>query len=219
LETGANQTYNNFNNFKQDTGNNIIMCGQNLSDSGAEAGFNGLIAKADKNGNLLWFHEFRVPTGITPDYAWNFLYDMALLPNGDILAAGSWEYFSGISPLYFEQLAWIIRVNKDGCLDDGNCGITEIDNPLAQPPNQHQSLAIRLFPNPSNGIFTVNTEQPPPLFSELNIYSSVGQRLLKKVLYNQQTLINMVNASDGIYFYNVTCNGFVITGGTFEIQK
>lgn len=220
LKTGGIETENAFTDFEQTLDNSIILCGQNVADTGIDAGYHGVLSKVSKDGDIIWFHEYAVPIppGSNPNGLQNYLYDVDLLSNGDIVAAGSWYTSSINSPLYFQQVGWILRVDSNGCMEDGNCGLpTEIEGP---PQNNFtKAEPIRIFPNPGNGIFTVNSAVDLPGATTIEVYDALGRKLLTQLLIAHNSLINLYHLPSGIYFYRIG-NGLVnVAEGKFVIQK
>ena len=219
LNEGDLSSVNGFSDFEQNGQSDILLCGQNLNDSDEAAGYNGVLAKVSKDGVPVWYHKYKVPTNLNPDYSWNYLNDIALLPNGDILAVGSWESAFSTSPLYFQQVGWIIRVHSDGCMDDGTCGITGIDEAPAKTESMNMQKPVQVFPNPSNGIFTVNAMMDLPYASTLKVFDELGRQLLTQPLLHRVNLVNLYYLPNGIYFYKIG-NDFVnVDEGKMVIQK
>jgi hypothetical protein len=79
---------------------------------------------------------------------------------------------------------------------------------------------LSIYPNPSNGIFTI---QLPVGSSEssIEIYDVLGQNLLKQTLNNtENNIINLCDKSAGVYFYRVVSNdGRLVGEGKIEIEK
>jgi hypothetical protein len=206
---------NSFSNFRQDGGSNIILCGSDENDINEVRGITGCLAKVDSAGNLLWYKQYMVPTGLDPDHSWNYFYDMALLPGGDILAIGSWQANLG-NPFLFQQVGWMIRVHPDGCLDSAYCGIAEVDNPA---PVTKPTSPLQVYPNPSNGVFAINALVELPSSTEIEIYDALGRKLHNQLLLPHITLLNLKHLPGGIYYYRVTSGSVVFCTGRFEIQK
>ncbi|HLP49422.1 MAG TPA: T9SS type A sorting domain-containing protein [Chitinophagales bacterium] len=220
LKLGYINVFNAFTDFMQNPADDIILCGHNLVDTigGGDAGFNGCLAKISATGNLNWFRNYKVPTGLGLDNSHNWLYDIDLLPNEDIVAVGSWQWNSANSPLGLKQLGWLLRVNSDGCMDDGSCGVTDIDESAAeQEPVTLQPVVIS--PNPSDGVFAVNSTVTLPAATTIDFYDVNGKRLSSQMLLNQSTLVNLNHLPAGVYFYEVS-NGIThVQSGKVLIQK
>ncbi|MES2379438.1 MAG: T9SS type A sorting domain-containing protein [Bacteroidota bacterium] len=93
--------------------------------------------------------------------------------------------------------SYAVSINLNNCIDTSACvaingiGINEIyNNPLS------------IYPNPNNGIFTINTTQQ----GEYKISNELGQTIQSfKTLYtDNSTLIDISNQPNGIYFLQFT---------------
>jgi len=58
---------------------------------------------------------------------------------------------------------------------------------------------IKIFPNPSNGIFSINLEDT----KQIQVYNSVGKLVLSKLFTQQNNSINLSNYKKGIYFLKI----------------
>jgi hypothetical protein len=217
-KAGDKTDENSFSDFEQDTHDNIILCGQNLVDTGFAAGFNGAIAKVNKEGHIEWFREYKVPTGLSLDNSYNYLYDIDLLPNGNIVAIGSWETSKVNSPLYFPQVGWILKLDSNGCMDNGDCGLTDISGPSQNNSEANQN-PFQVFPNPSNGAFTVHANMDMPSFTQLEVYDAMGKKILTQPLFGRTSLINLYYLPAGIYFYRIGNDAVSFDKGKLVIQK
>ena len=220
LKTGAVESDNSFSDFVQTQNNSIVLCGQNVADTGIAAGFRGVIAQVSMAGNLNWLREYSVPlpNGSDANGSQNYLYDVELMPNGDIVAVGSWQTSSINSPLYFQQVGWIIRVDSNGCMDNGNCGLeTKVQNIPEAEPGLHD--IVKIFPNPSKGIFIVSVQVDIPVGCTIEVYDALGCQLLAQPIFNHSNLVNLHHFPTGTYFYKVSNVGVVVSEGKLVIQK
>ncbi|MDB5282567.1 MAG: hypothetical protein JWO06_1642, partial [Bacteroidota bacterium] len=180
--------------------------------------FAGILAKVDSSGSPIWYRRYRVSTAISPDYAWNYLYDVDLMQNGDIVAVGSWVSTTSNGPLYVPQVGWILRVNSNGCMDNGDCGISGIDD-KPSPTSSMQFRPVQIFPNPSNGIFNVNAMAQLPAATCIDVYDALGKKLLSQPIFFHSNLINLYHLANGVYFYKITNGLFTVEEGELVIQK
>ena len=126
--------------------------------------------------------------------------------------AGSWGTsvvdlsVIGVGALDTIQLRW--EMGTDGC--NGNIGWYVDDITIyncAEAALSTEALdindIIKVYPNPSNGMFTLSNTNNTKLI-KADIYDVTG-RFIKtvKLLNNQNTIIDMSNASSGMYFLNV----------------
>jgi|GEM_PF-5656678 len=208
--------YNSFNDFEITTNGEIVVCGQYVSDTGIYLGFNGTLCKIDNSGNVLWYKAYQITPVPASEH---YLYDVDLLPNGDIVAAGYWQYNSSLNnPFEAAQLGWLIRVNADGCMDDGYCGLTDIEE--AEHSNSMKDVKpIQISPNPSSGIFVINTFIDLPAATTISVHDLSGKLIINQPLYAKANLLNLNHLPNGIYLYNIG-NGIInVDAGKLIIQK
>lgn len=83
--------------------------------------------------------------------------------------------------------------------------------------------AINIYPNPSNGIFTVSCRAEHVSISQtIDVYNMLGEKVYNAPLNQVQgdNIINISNQPNGIYLYRViTENGNLIREGKLIIQK
>lgn len=214
--TGSQHVVNAFTDFQQDSNGDIYLCGLNLASTGIYAGFNGVLAKVDGSGNLMWYHTYRL-TGV--DNSDHNLYDLDIAPNGDLLAVGYWQWnYNFNNPLEAAQVAWLIRANSGGCMDDGSCGIEWLSTEQAGSGTVQPSIIIS--PNPSaDGIFSVHTFVDLPPCSFITVFDANGRQISRQPLMSSGTLLNLYHQPSGIYFYRVSNGLEEIQSGKVLIQK
>jgi uncharacterized repeat protein (TIGR03803 family) len=98
---------------------------------------------------------------------------------------------------------------------DSSTGINEIRNDVA---------GVKLYPNPSNGIFTVALCHPELVSGSqtMGVYNVMGQKVYYGMLNRVQHDYNIDLSSKpgGIYFYRVTSvDGSLVREGKLIIQK
>ncbi len=214
--TGSQHVVNAFTDFQQDSNGDIYLCGLNLASTGIYAGFNGVLAKVDGSGNLMWYHTYRL-TGV--DNSDHNLYDLDIAPNGDLLAVGYWQWnYNFNNPLEAAQVAWLIRANSGGCMDDGSCGIEWLSTEQAGSGTVQPSIIIS--PNPSaDGIFSVHTFVDLSPCSFITVFDANGRQISRQPLMSSGTLLNLYHQPSGIYFYRVSNGLEEIQSGKVLIQK
>lgn len=121
----------------------------------------GSMLRLSPNGDSIWNH---LDTAFA--LASNILYDAVELPSGSIIACG---YSRTTNPL--KDWGWIIKVNKDGCVDTLNC--MPISSILSVP-NEDK---LKAYPNPSTGVVYLNI--PESLNIEYQIFDIAGILVLQ----------------------------------------
>ncbi len=76
---------------------------------------------------------------------------------------------------------------------------------------------LLVYPNPSNGIFTIETETIKGS-GDIYIYNIMGDVLYKSTIKNQKTDVDFSNQSKGIYFYKFISEDKSISTGKIIIQ-
>lgn len=120
----------------------------------------GSMLKVNNSADSIWNY---LDTAFT--YATNLLYDAVELPSGSIIACG---YSRTNNPL--KDWAWLIKVNKDGCVDTLNCmTVSNFEHPVS-------TKKIRVYPNPTSDLVYIDILDDEQ--AEYQIFSFTG-RLVK----------------------------------------
>lgn len=89
---------------------------------------------------------------------------------------------------------------------------------ISQPDTLHPVSGVKIFPNPGNGLFTVDSR----LGATIKIYDVLGQEVYNAALNQSSgfTTINLEFVSKGVYFYRVSNTSGDLTGkGKLVIGK
>ncbi len=214
MRTGSQYILNAFTDFEQDSNWDTYVCGINLASSGIYTGYNGVLAKIDNDGNLMWYHTYRL-TGV--DNSANNLFDLDIAPNGDLVAIGYWEWSYTINnPLEAAQVGLLIRANSDGCMDDGSCGVEWLGTEELKTERKQQTVVVS--PNPSNGIFSVYVTGEIPPTSFLSVFDLNGRQITRQPIMGKSTMLNLYHQPSGIYFYKIEDGFQEIQSGKLVIQ-
>ncbi len=81
------------------------------------------------------------------------------------------------------------------------------DNPISK---------IRVYPNPCQGLFTIETSASPDQVFEVNVYNTTGSVVYSETLYSNKKLIDIQNLPGGMYFVNIRNND---TNKTLSVLK
>jgi len=71
-----------------------------------------------------------------------------------------------------------------------------------------EGLGVRLFPNPTNGTLSIQLNNYED--TNIEIYNTVGQKVLTQTLENNLTQLNIHNFSDGVYHVRITKNNKLV---------
>ncbi|HRO76989.1 MAG TPA: T9SS type A sorting domain-containing protein, partial [Crocinitomicaceae bacterium] len=82
------------------------------------------------------------------------------------------------------------------------------ENPTVATNEQAQASEIAVFPNPNNGIFTVQT---PVKNSKITVHTLSGKLLYETKQVNEQTTIDLSHFPSGMYLLNVRSDKFSVT--------
>jgi hypothetical protein len=86
----------------------------------------------------------------------------------------------------------VIVTNSNGCIDTSNCVIIDY---LKLPQVENQLFVV--YPNPSTGVFYVNSEKE----LDLTVTDETG-RIIKTVAINKKnSLIDITEEAPGIYYF------------------
>jgi hypothetical protein len=179
--------------------------GPNFGDDGAS-----LVLKLDTCGEL--FCGSIVPgggddnNGIAVDPSGNDVYF-----GGDLLNQVVFGSDTLTNPQYHEvpfMAKWTAPCHNSGCT---------IESSVKSIPNKP---SITLFPNPSTGLFTIQSSVNSGQLS-VEIYNVLGEKVLTKPLLSAQgaNLINMSGQPGGVYFYRVLNESSALVGeGKFVME-
>ncbi|HVA98470.1 MAG TPA: T9SS type A sorting domain-containing protein, partial [Bacteroidia bacterium] len=172
----------------------IIACG--IGDST----INGCILKTDSLGNQKWLRYYNLPVSDT-----YYLIDVQPTADGGYVAAG-YNYNHPAN-------TWVVKTDSLGCADSTGCVYTGVQE-LAKTTNLYT-----LYPNPSNGRFTIASKTVLKEDEYVEIYNMLGQKIYKCKLNPVTTNIDINPTSKGIYLYRILSkNGMLLSDGKFVIQ-
>ena len=86
------------------------------------------------------------------------------------------------------------------------------------PTFNTENSAFLLYPNPTDGIFTISLNKPIISNTLLEVYDVAGQLILNKIINKQSTKIDLIKQSAGLYFYRLT-NDLNTYSGKLVIDK
>jgi hypothetical protein len=87
---------------------------------------------------------------------------------------------------------------------------------IGLPYQSMNHLDIRLFPNPSSGIFYLNFSNPPPTGTHFTLYDATGKIILSQPLDQQQISLDLSGIAAGSYQFVVHLEGAL---RLFKIQR
>lgn len=171
-----------------------IVCGTTPIWGSDSAHRFGWIVKFDTDGTLLWDKKYVAYERFGTH---SFLYDIDILPNGDLLACGElrFSFDVGIRPI---QQGWILRTDSNGCVID-NCtvGVEEVER---------KKIDFLLSPNPATTSVTINIDESM-LGGTATISDIMGREIMKLAVQIRNPQFDIRNLSSGVYIVEVEGKG------------
>ncbi len=170
----------------------------------------GGIVKMDTSGNLVCKSALSGDSYMAVDKTGNFVYQVGEFVNvfsPDTLFIGSDTLLATPDELNPYLARW------------QNCGTLDATNPIQSP-----TPTVTVFPNPSNGVFTVafSHEELVSASQIIEVYNTLGEKVLIETLRSAQgdNLIDISNEPNSIYLYRVLNeNGRLLGSGKMIIEK
>jgi Secretion system C-terminal sorting domain len=159
---------------------------------------NGFICKFDNQGQKIW----------GTYYGGNQIeYSLTIHPynNNNFFVVGSTSSTTGLTtPNCYQpnKLTYDTEMANNGGVVQ-NIFIAHFEpNPLANTPFNENVFSI--YPNPSNGNFTVMLNEATFDIYTLELYDVVGKKIISQKLNTAQTIINTNNVAKGVYIAKIT---------------
>ncbi|MBV6442555.1 MAG: T9SS C-terminal target domain-containing protein [Haliscomenobacteraceae bacterium CHB4] len=154
----------------------------------------GFLHKFSPEGDSIW----TVLDTVFSHPVWgldNRLGGAAVLPSGSVVAVGYANSYDGEN---FKSWAWVLKVDKDGCVDT-LCTVVGSD----EAPPLPETAGLRVFPNPASDRADFQW-QAPHLGGMLTIADATGQIVFRSKLQAGQTKLEWDTAktASGMYFYH-----------------
>lgn len=161
----------------------------------------GWMYKFSNNGDSIWS---RIDTVFYSNVSLNehFFYNFVQMDNGDIIAGGTIRVYDSAG----KSFGWIMKVDKNGCLDTTNCIVSALPAYTNLPQD-----GIRLSPNPtrSSTYFMVEGNKFPERVDVIDISGQILQRIVNP----KTNEIDLSLYARGIYLLN-----FFIGGKTISLK-
>jgi len=101
----------------------------------------------------------------------------------------------------------ILAKDNGACIEDTTITITVKVCDLTRIKNEKQHSEIRIYPNPSQGNFMIETENAA---DKIEVLNTIGQSTYTKILTGKLTEINASGWAPGIYFVKLYNKGKII---------
>lgn len=180
---------------------NYICAGANPVNITADsAHMYGWIMKISTQGEIMWERNY-LPDGRYGTFG--YLYDIDILPNGDLLACGEiqYTYDIGVRPV---QQGWILRTDSNGCVMD-NCLVNSVNGP------EQSKVSLSVYPNPFTGAVSVFVNNGYQQISTITITNPLGQTVYHQqetnLSSNYTKTIDLSYLPNGLYFITAEVDG------------
>jgi len=161
----------------------------------------GCILKTDSSGNLLWLRN----DSILSSSEQNYLIDITPTRDGGYISCG-FTYGS-------TENMWVVKTDSLGCADSTGCVYTGVQE------FQKTADAYTLYPNPSNGRFTIASKTLLKEDEYVEIYNMLGQKIYQRKLNATTTNIDINPTAKGIYLYRILSKkNVLISQGKFVVE-
>lgn len=177
----------------------ILLCGTMFDQiPGVGEEFVGFLARLSSDGNLLWIRNYILKNSIEPQILGSIrlsgLISLQELDDESIIAVGTAD--QPLSPQQINTEVWLLRVNSEGCLQQG-CADTSIVVNTNDYKGSSNNAPVNVFPNPSR--YTLNIDIPYNQF-QVRIISTSGK--LEQTNFNTKE-INIDHLLSGVYILQI----------------
>jgi hypothetical protein len=164
------------------------------------------ISKLSSAGDFVWAKSIG---GNSPskDIAWSMDFSSTgnIYVTGQFYATADFNPAGGTSNMTSSGSADIFVLALDGFATSGpSTGITD----------HNQITSLGLFPNPSQGMFTLSS----PEYGRISIYNTLGERVIEKVVAEGKTIIELLEPTAGVYLYTFIEEMGKHTSGKIVVQ-
>lgn len=168
-----------------------------LTDSSVEAYLGGWLAKINSEGDSLWSRTDTVFWNPISSST-NYLSGIVTLPSGSIVACGHLNRYDLDIPA---SLGWLIKVNKNGCIEPG-C------NPIWDGVNLTPLIeSFKMFPNPTSDQLKIEGQG----CFQVSLHDSSGKVIIENKQACDEITLNLAPISPGPYFVSVRIQTKIFT--------
>lgn len=121
---------------------------------------------------------------------------------------------------FFQYIPLVAGIYNYECtphsVSNGMNGTFQVDSVISGVNDGISSMQqVKVFPNPSNGKFKfeISNQQLTAEKIDLEIYNTLGEKIISKSLSNKTTVLDLSSYPAGIYFYKVIEHNNKITTG------
>lgn len=147
----------------------------------------GWIVKIDTGGTIIWDRKYLAVARFGTE---NYLNDIDILPNGDLLACGELRFGFDVG-IYPTQQGWILRTDSNGCVID-NCLVS------VQEASTSSIIGIKTYPNPTSAYVLFESTITTPV--KIEVYDLAGRIVTEKEILPLATLkLETDDWASGVY--------------------
>lgn len=150
------------------------------------------LARLNTNGTL--DTTFSPAAGPTGGYPTPSVHDLHRQPDGKIIVSGYFTHYNGISATNITRIITEVAGGQARPSQNDN---NELDFP-------HANGTIKIYPNPSQGIFTFDLSGIDQKFDKIEIYNTLGQLIFQNRLTQKLTEIDLSRIESGTYFAKIS---------------
>jgi hypothetical protein len=145
----------------------------------------GLAIKIDANGDSLWYRSY---ASFGPNDN-SLFYDINLDKDNGFICTG---WFSPQPPDTGTQDIWVLKIDSNGC-EIANCITANVER------NEAIGNKLELYPNPSKGIFYIETREE---IISTEVFTITGNQIIFRKSNDEE--VDLSPVASGIYFYKIT---------------
>jgi hypothetical protein len=164
----------------------------------------GWMYKFDDNLDSIWSREDTVFYNLQI-YTDHWLHGAVQLPSGSIIAAGQINVYY---PSPGKSWGWLIKVNKDGCIDTLACSVSAIPD-----IETYQESNLKVYPNPTSGLLFFDAADMQ--WDRIEIINSQGQ-IMKVINKPNRTEVNLTEMPRGMYMVRFVRKGESVVRRIFK---
>ena len=175
-----------------------VFCG-NQNDANR-----GWVFKLNDAGQTVWEATYKqLPQGANPLYNFCYITGIDTMPDGGFVLSGS------TSDSINRQVAFIMRIDSNGCLTADSCEATHYLDITYYPP----ALTVQVYPNPFSNMLQLKITNTNFRQAEIMIFDLLGRVISHKKIESELTSFETNNWANGMYVWSILEDGQPIKGG------
>jgi len=158
----------------------------------------GWLAKVSAEGDSLWSRTDTVYNNANGAEVLHYLSGVVALPSGSIIACG---HLNRYQPEPAKSMGWIVKVDKDGCIEPGCNPILDAVNftPLFEK--------IEVYPNPTSDVIQISSFDR----YDWKLADNNGRLVKRGSSLTENSRIDLTDLPTGIYFLQLKMGNRILT--------